>query len=58
MAMAMIGCLNEEHLKNLSEVLNQMQETGLCLKKEKCEFMSSSVVYLGHHIDAQGIHLL
>ena len=33
-----------------------MQQAGLCLKKEKCEFMSMFVVYLGHRIDAQGLH--
>ena len=50
------GTNDEEHLKNLSEVLSQMQQAGLRLRKEKCEFMSMSVVYLGHRIDAQGLH--
>ena len=50
------GANDEEHLKNLSEVLSRMQQAGLRLKKEKCEFMSMSVVYLGHRIDAQGLH--
>jgi len=50
------GTSDEEHLKNLSEVLKQMQQTGLHLKRDKCEFMSSSVVYLGHRIDTQGLH--
>ena len=33
-----------------------MQQAGLCLKKDKCEFMSLSLVYSGHCIDAQGLH--
>ena len=33
-----------------------MQSTGLHLRKDKCKFMSLSVVYLGHRIDAQGLH--
>ena len=43
---------DEEHLKNLSEVLSHMQSAGLRLRKDKCKFMSLSVVYLGHRIDA------
>ena len=33
-----------------------MLQAGLRLPKDKCEFMSASVVYLGHHIDAQGLY--
>ena len=50
------GANDEEHLKNLSEVLSCMQSAGLRLRKDKCKFMSLSVVYLGHRIDAQGLH--
>ena len=50
------GANDEEHLKHLSEVLSRLQQAGLRLKKDKCEFMSVSVVYLGHRIDAQGLH--
>ena len=50
------GANDEEHLKNLSEVLSHMQSAGLRLRKDKCKFMSLSVVYLGHRIDAQGLH--
>ena len=46
------GANDEEHLKNFSEVLSRMQ----LARKEKCEIMSMSVVYLGHRIDAQGLH--
>jgi len=50
------GTNDKEHLNNLSELLKQMQQTGLRLKKDKCKFVSSSVLYLGHHIEAQGLH--
>ena len=50
------GANDDEHLKNLSEVLSRMQDAGLRLRKDKCKFMSLSVVYLGHRIDAQGLH--
>ena len=46
----------EEHLKNLEEVLRRLQLHGLRLKKDKCSFLQSSVEYLGHQVDAQGVH--
>ena len=50
------GSSEEQHLKNLSEVLKRLEQAGLRLKKEKCEFLATSVVYLGHRIDAKGLH--
>ena len=50
------GSSEEQHLKNLSEVLKWLQQAGLWLKKEKCEFLATSVVYLGHRINAKGLH--
>lgn len=50
------GSTPEEHLENLRQVLNRLKEAGLKLKKGKCEFMASSVEYLGHKIDAFGLH--
>ena len=50
------GANDDEHLKHLSEVLSRMQQAGLRLREDKCEFMSPSVVYLGYCIDAQGLH--
>ena len=48
-----MGKTEEEHLQNLSA---KLQEAGLCLKKSKCYFMAESVEYLGHIIDATGLH--
>ena len=50
------GPSEEAHVATLDEVLRRMREAGLRLKKEKCVFNSPSVVYLGHRIDAQGLH--
>ena len=50
------GSSQEEHVSNLKEVLSRLQQAGLCLRKDKCKFMVSSVQYLGHIIDANGLH--
>ena len=42
----------------LEEVLKRLKTAGLRLRKEKCVFMAPSVAYLGHKIDAQGLHPL
>ena len=40
------------HLKNLKEVLSRLEKAGLKLRKDKC----SSVTYLRHKIDSEGVH--
>ena len=45
-----------EHLELLDKVLTRLEKYGVRVKLAKCEFMSSEVVYLGHRIDATGIH--
>ena len=52
------GANNADHLRNLASVLQQLQHYGFRLKKEKCEFLKSSVEYLGHRIDAEGLHAM
>ena len=52
------GASEEEHLRILERVLKRLQDAGLRLNKGKCNFMSSSVRYLGHKLSAQGIHPL
>ena len=47
---------HEEHDRNLATVLTRLQDAGLRLKKEKCAFRQKSCTYLGHVIDAEGIH--
>ena len=48
--------LEEEHLKLLDAILSQIQAAGLRLRKSKFTFGVSSVTYLGHKIDAEGLH--
>ena len=50
------GQTQEDHLAHLWDVLKWLQDAGLHLKKEKCCFMAKSVQYLGHIIDAEGLH--
>ena len=37
-------------------VLQKFKKHGICARKSKCAFCKSSVQYLGHRIDAEGIH--
>ena len=50
------GTTEEEHLSNLAKVLQRLRDHGVRLKLDKCSFMQDSVEYLGHRIDASGIH--
>ena len=50
-----LGCTFEEHLCNLSSVLQRMREAGLRLKPSKCSFFQREVHYLGHIISRDGV---
>ena len=50
------GSTLEEHLRTLEEVLKRVQDAGLRLNRDKCFFLRSSIEYLGHVIDKDGIH--
>ena len=52
------GLTEEAHLQALEEVLKRLEKTELKAKLSKCEFMNPSVLYLGHRIDAEGLHPL
>ena len=47
---------DEDHLRNLAAVLSRLQDQGFGLCKEKCSFLVDSVDYLGHRINAEGLH--
>lgn len=51
------GTSEEEHLMRLNEVLSQLEQARL-REKEKCQFMVSSITFLGHRIDQERIHPL
>ena len=46
----------QEHDEVLKQVLDRLQSAGLRLNREKCLLSQPSVTFLGHHIDATGIH--
>ena len=48
----------QSHLRTLETVLKRLSETGLHVKQSKCLFMVPSVSFLGHQIDADGLHPL
>ena len=41
------GKTNEEHLKNLDEVLTRLEKAGVRLRRDKCAFMLEKIEYLG-----------
>ena len=50
------GSTVAEHLENLERVLERLQQYHLRAKKSKCSFLCDSVEYLGHRLDAEGLH--
>ena len=52
------GATKEEHIHNLEMVLQQLEQYNIRAKKAKCAFLCDAVEYLGHHIDADGLHTL
>ena len=52
------GVNDDVHHRNLASVFERLQQHGFRLKQEKCAFMQESVEYLGHRIDAEGLHAL
>ena len=52
----LIACTDDqEHLRNMEEVIKGLQYHVICLKLSKCSFLQGSVEYLGHHIHAEGL---
>ena len=47
-----------DHLKLIDQVLERLEKAGLRARKDKCQFFVPSVTYLGHKIDAEGLHPL
>lgn len=43
------------HIKRLAQVLSRLNEAGLRLQKDKCEFFKDNVTYLGYIIDKNGL---
>ena len=50
------GVNKDDHLNSLSQVFEKLSAAGFQLKKAKWEFEKTSVQYLGHIIDGEGLH--
>ena len=50
------GTTDQEHIRNLEEVLKQLQHHGIKVQNSKCTFLANSAEYLGHLIDQKGLH--
>ena len=48
----------EEHLEDLERVFKILEENGLVVNRKKCILGASSVEFLGHLVDANGIRPL
>ena len=49
------GQNKDEHDSRLRAVLMRLQEKGITLNKDKCEFVKTRLIFLGHLIDEKGI---
>ena len=47
----------QEHMQNLSQVFQKLQQHGFRIRRDKCSFCQPSVQYLGHIIDSSGIRV-
>ena len=45
-----------DHLKNLTQVFERIQDYGFRINKNKCAFLQDSVEYLGFIVDQSGVH--
>ena len=48
---------DRDHLQVLQRTLSTLRRAGVKLKRDKCVFMQKSIKYLGHVLDASGLHL-
>lgn len=49
------GKTDEEHHRNLNEVLNRLEKAGMRLKEVKCKYMVPEIEYLSHKINQEGL---
>eukprot|EP00105_Crassostrea_gigas_P033303 XP_011456634.2 PREDICTED: uncharacterized protein K02A2.6 [Crassostrea gigas] len=54
--MIITGSTDEEHLQNLSLVLQRLEQYGLRANLDKCQFSKDQINYCGHVIDKAGLH--
>ena len=49
------GRTQDEHDQRLLAVLKKIQDAGLTLNKDKCEFNTTSIKFLGQVVDSEGV---
>ena len=49
------GRTEQEHLKNLNEVIARLEKYNFRCKLAKSQFMCDEVIYLGHRVSKEGI---
>ncbi|XP_014361064.2 uncharacterized protein K02A2.6-like [Papilio machaon] len=49
------GRNRDEHMERLNSVLQRLEEAGLTLQKDKCEFFKDEISYLGYVINKKGL---
>ncbi|KAL6737984.1 hypothetical protein Aduo_011585 [Ancylostoma duodenale] len=47
----------ERHYEVLTKVMDALQRANLKLKPQKCVLMESKVSFVGHEVDAEGVHV-
>lgn len=52
------GQTDDEHLKNLNQILTICEEQGLSIKKNKCQFLKEEVEFLGFKLSKAGLQPL
>ena len=50
-----VGRTFEEHLNNLAQVFERLENAGLKLQPHKCHLLQSEVRFLGHIVSTQGV---
>ena len=46
----------EEHKQHLRQIFECLRDYGIIINPQKCVFSTSSVEFLGHLVDSDGIH--
>jgi len=50
------GATEHEHDSRLTAVLQRLQDAGITLNADKCQFSEERVTFLGHVVDRHGVH--
>ena len=48
----------DEHKKDVKRVMEVLEQHGLVINREKCQFQKSQVEFLGHLVDKNGVRPL